>query len=93
MEEKIKISRSTGEIDEKKVICHFKTTDDSCPHIKGVSILIVDREENNNGNKVLEFYWEKDGVYQAIADTEAWAEVKSVVVDIIKNNVEVAGED
>lgn len=93
MNEKIFISRPTGEVVEKDIICHFKSTDDSKPHIKNVPILIVDKKEKNNGNNVLEFYWEKDGLYQAIYDDAAWAEVKSVVVDIIKNNIEVVGEE
>ena len=36
-------------------------------------------------------FWEKDGIYQPILDDAAWSEVKGVVVDIIKSNVEVAG--
>ena len=40
---------------------------------------------------VVEFYWEKDGVYQPILDDAAWSEVKSVIIDIIKSNVEVDG--
>ena len=39
----------------------------------------------------IEFYWEKDGVYQPILDDAAWSEVKSVIIDIIKSNVEVDG--
>lgn len=93
MKEKILISRPTGESEEKRVISHFKSMDDTKPNIKGIPVLIVDKNENNNGNTVLEFYWEKDGLYQAINDENAWAEVKSVIIDIIKNNFEVVGEE
>lgn len=93
MVEKVKLSRPNGEFDERKVICHFKSKDDSKPNIKNIPILILDKNEMNNGNNVLEFFWEKNGVYQAINDDVAWSEVKSVVVDIIKNNIEVVGEE
>ena len=45
----------------------------------------------NNGNNVLGFYWEKDGLYQPILDEAAWSEVKSVIIDIIKKNYNVVG--
>ncbi len=93
MEEKITLSRPNGEVEEKKVVCHFKSVDESRPNIKDVPILILDKNEMNNGVNVLEFLWKKDGVYQAINDENAWAEVKSIVVDIIKNNIEVVGEE
>ncbi len=93
MKDKITLTSPSGETIERKVICHFKSKDDSRPNIKDVPILILDKNETNNGNNVLEFYWEKDGMYQAIYDESAWAEVKQVVVDIIKNSVEVVGEE
>ncbi len=93
MNEKISIIKPSGETEEKKVISHFKTMDDDKPNIKGIPILIVDKNEINNGNKVLEFYWEKEGVYQPINDEAAWGEVKSIVVDIIKKNFKIVGED
>ena len=86
MKEKVILTRSNGEIDERKVIAHFKVSDDSKPNIKGIPILILDKNEMNNGNNVLEFMWQKDGLYQAINDENAWGEVKSTIVDIIKNN-------
>ena len=91
MKEKVILARTNGEMDEKDVICHFKSVDDSRPNIKNVPILVTDKKETNNGNQVLEFFWEKDGIYQPILDDAAWSEVKGVVVDIIKSNVEVAG--
>lgn len=93
MKEKVYLTRPNGEVEEKKLICHFKTMDEDVPHIKGIPILVVDRNENNNGNNVLEFYWAKDGVYQSIDDEAAWAEVKTVIIDVIKNNFEVVGEE
>lgn len=86
MKEKVILNRSNGEKEEKKVIAHFKVLDDSKPNIKNVPILILDKNEMNNGNNVLEFMWNKNGVYQSINDENAWSEVKGVVVDIIKNN-------
>lgn len=86
MKEKVILNRLNGEVEEKKVIAHFKILDDNRPNIKNIPILILDKQEMNNGNNVLEFMWEKDGIYQAINDENAWSEVKSVVVDIIKNN-------
>ena len=86
MKEKVILNRPSGAKEERKVIAHFKALDDSRPNIKNVPILILDKQEMNNGNNVLEFMWEKNGVYQAINDENAWSEVKSVVVDIIKNN-------
>ena len=68
MEEKITLIGPNGEREEKKVVCHFKCTDDARPNIKNVPILIVDTEQMNNGNNVLSFYWEKDGLYQPILD-------------------------
>ena len=93
MNEKITITKPTGESIEQKVICHFKSMDDERPNIKGIPVLIVDKNENNNGNNVLGFYWEKDGIYQPINDDQAWSEIKSVVIDIIKNKCEVVGEE
>ena len=86
MKEKVILIRPNGESEERKVVAYFKTSDDSKPNIKDIPILILDRNEMNNGNNVLEFMWQKDGVYQAINEENAWTEVKSVVVDIIKNN-------
>ena len=86
MKEKVILNKMNGETEEKKLVAHFKVVDDSKPNIKNVPILILDKQEMNNGNNVLEFMWEKNGVYQAINDENAWSEVKSVVVDIIKNN-------
>ncbi len=92
MKEKVILTKPNGEQVESDVICHFKITDDSHPIIKNVPILVVDKKEMNNGNQVLEFYWEKDGVYQAINDDAAWGEVKSVIIDIIRANFEMVGE-
>ncbi len=86
MKEKVVLNRPSGEVEERKVVAHFTIADDNRPNIKNIPILILDKKEMNNGNNVLEFMWEKDGVYQAINDENAWSEVKSVVVDIIKNN-------
>lgn len=91
MEDKVTLIGPNGEKEEKKVVCHFKCIDDSRPNIKNVPILIVDTEQMNNGNNVLGFYWEKDGLYQPILDEAAWSEVKSVIIDIIKKNYNVAG--
>ena len=91
MNNKITLTDPNGTKTEYDVVCHFKSTDDNHPNIKNVPILVVDVHEENNGNQVLGFLWEKDGTYQAIADTLAWGEVKSVIVDIIKNNAEVVG--
>jgi len=91
MKEKVILERPSGEKEEKDVICHFKSVDDAHPNIKNVPILVIDKNEQNNGNNVLEFFWEKDGLYQAINDDAAWSEVKSVIIDIIKNNFEVEG--
>lgn len=91
MNEKVILVRPSGEKEEKDVICHFKSISDNRPNIKNVPVLVVDKKETNNGNQVLEFYWEKDGMYQAILDDAAWSEVKGVIIDIIKSNFEVAG--
>jgi len=91
MKEKVVLARPNGEVTEKDVICHFKSVDEDRPNIKNVPILVVDKKEVNNGNQVLEFYWEKDGIYQPILDDAAWSEVKSVIIDIIKTNFEVVG--
>ncbi len=91
MEDKVTLIGPNGEKEEKKVVCHFKCIDDSRPNIKNVPILIVDTEQMNNGNNVLGFYWEKDGLYQPILDEAAWSEVKSVIIDIIKKNYNVVG--
>ena len=93
MNEKIILENPNGETEERNVICHFKSVSDDKPNIKNVSVLVIDKNEMNNGNKVLEFLWEKDGIYQAINDDAAWSEVKSVFVDMIKNNVEIVGEE
>ena len=87
MIEKIVLTDPMGNPNEYEVICHFKSISDNRPNIKNVQILIVDTKKENNGNKVLGFFWEKDGMYQAINDDAAWTETKSVVVDIIKNNI------
>ena len=92
MKEKVILTRPNGETTQCDVICHFKSVDDSHPNIKNIPILIVDKKEMNNGNQVLEFYWEKDGVYQAINDDVAWGEVKAVIIDIIRSNFEMVGE-
>ena len=91
MEDKVTLIGPNGEKEEKKVVCHFKCIDDSRPTITTVPILILDTEQMNNGNNVLGFYWEKDGLYQPILDEAAWSEVKSVIIDIIKKNYNVAG--
>ncbi len=91
MNEKIILTMPSGETQERKVIAHFKSVDESKPNIKDVPILILDKNEMNNGNNVLEFLWKKDGTYQPINDENAWSEVKSIVVDIIKNNIELVG--
>lgn len=89
MNEKIILENPNGETEERNVICHFKSMSDDKPNIKNVPVLVLDKNEMNNGNKVLEFLWEKDGIYQAINDDAAWSEVKSVFVDMIKNNLDV----
>lgn len=91
MNEKVILARPSGEMEERDVICHFKSVDEEHPNIKNVPILVLDKKEQNNGNNVLEFFWEKDGLYQAIHDDAAWAEVKSVIIDIIKTNFEMEG--
>ena len=91
MKEKGMLTRPNGEVEEKEIICHFKSMDDEHPNIKNVPVLVIDKKEQNNGNNVLEFFWEKDGLYQAINDDAAWSEVKSVIIDIIKMNFEVVG--
>ncbi len=92
MKEKVMLTRPNGEQNEYDVVCHFKTIDDGHPNIKNIPILVIDKKEMNNGNQVLEFYWEKDGVYQAINDDIAWGEVKAVIIDIIRANFEMRGE-
>lgn len=87
MIEKIVLTDPMGNPNEYEVICHFKSISDNRPNIKNVQILIVDTKKENNGNKVLGFFWEKDGMYQAINDDAAWTETKSVVVDVIKNTM------
>jgi len=91
MNEKIILESPNGEKEERIVVCHFKSVSDTRPNIKNVPILVVDKNEQSNGNNVLEFFWEKDGLYQGINDEAAWAEVKSVIINMIKANVEVAG--
>jgi len=91
MKEKVILENPNGETEERTVVCHFKSVSDTCPNIKNVPILVVDKDEQNNGNNVLEFYWEKDGLYQAINDEAAWSEVKNVIINIIKSNVEMVG--
>ena len=91
MNEKIILENPNGEKEERTVVCHFRSVSDSQPNIKNVPILVVDKNEQNNGNNVLEFFWEKDGLYQSINDEAAWGEVKSIIINMIKNNVEVAG--
>ena len=56
MKEKVILARPNGEMDEKDVICHFKSVDDNKPNIKNVPILVLDKKEVNNGNQVVEFY-------------------------------------
>lgn len=91
MKEKVILENPNGESFERTVVCHFKSVSDECPNIKNVPILVVDKDEQNNGNNVLEFFWEKDGLYQAIHDEAAWSEVKNVIINLIKSNVEVVG--
>lgn len=91
MRDKVVLSHPNGEMSEKEVIVYFKSMNNSRPNIKGVPILVLDKKEENNGNQVLEFYWEKDGLYQPILDDTAWSEVKTVIIDIIKNNFEIEG--
>ncbi len=91
MKEKVILENPNGETEERTVVCHFKSISDTRPNIKNVPILVVDKNEQNNGNNVLEFFWEKDGLYQAINDEAAWSEVKNVIINIIKANIEVAG--
>ena len=91
MNEKVILTRPNGEVEEKEVICHFKSVDEAHPNIKNIPILVLDKKEQNNGNNVLEFFWEKDGLYQPINDDMAWTEVKSVIIDIIKMGFEVVG--
>ena len=91
MEEKITLIGPNGVAEEKKLVCAFKSMDDSRPNIKNIPIVIVDTEQLNNGNNVLSFYWEKDGLYQPILDEAAWSEVKLAIIDIIKNNFNVIG--
>ena len=88
MKEKVILTKANGEIEERKVIAHFKSLDEARPNIKDVPILILDKNEMNNGNNVLEFMWQKDGVYQAVNDENAWSELKATIVDIIKNNAQ-----
>lgn len=91
MNDKVTLIGPNGEKEEKKIVCYFKCANDDHPNIKNVPILIVDTEQKNNGNNVLSFYWEKDGVYQPILDDAAWSEVKTVLINIIKKNYEVVG--
>ena len=91
MKEKVILTRPNGETKEYDVICHFKSVDDSHPNIKNIPILVIDKKEMNNGNQVLEFYWEKDGNYQNINDDIAWGEVKAVIIDIIRDKFEMVG--
>ncbi len=91
MNEKITLTNPNGEKEERTVVCHFKSVSDSRPNIKNIPILVVDKNEQNNGNDVLEFFWEKDGLYQAINDQAAWSEVKGIFVSMIKNTIEVVG--
>lgn len=86
MEEKITLIGPDGVSVEKKLVCAFKSVDDSRPNIKNIPIVILDTEQLNNGNNVLSFYWEKDGLYQPIIDEATWGETKLAVIDIIKNN-------
>ena len=92
MIETVTLENPNGEKEEKNVICHFVSVDDSLPNIKNVPVLVVDSDQLNNGNNVLEFYWEKDGLYQPILDEAAWNEIKKVIIDVIKNQFEVVGE-
>lgn len=91
MNDKVTLIGPNGEKEERKVVCYFKSVDESHPNIKDIPILIVDTEQKNNGNNVLSFYWEKDGLYQPILDDAAWSEVKTVLINIIKKNYEVVG--
>lgn len=88
MKDKIILTDPTGNQVEYEVMCHFKVSDNNHPNIKNVPILVLDTKKENNGNKVLGFLWEKDGMYQAMNDDAAWGETKSVIIDIIKNNME-----
>ena len=93
MIEKIVLESPNGEKEEKDVICHFVSVEDAMSNIKNIPILVVDSKQMNNGNNVLEFFWEKDGMYQPILDDAAWTEVKRVFVSVIKNQFKVVGEE
>ena len=86
MNEKVILNRPNGEQTELSVLAHFKVASDKYPNIKNVPILIVDTKKMDNGNLILEFYYEKSGLYQPIEDEQAWKEVKSFIIDIIKGN-------
>ena len=88
MKEKVVLVRPNGEMEEREIICYFKAVSDAHPNIKNVPVLVVDKKEQNNGNNVCEFFWEKDGLYTFITDEVAWKNVKEVIVDIIKANYE-----
>ncbi len=87
MNEKIILENPNGEKEEKILVCHFKSISDARPNIKNIPILVCDKNELNNGNKVLEFLWEKDGLYQEINDANAWTEVKQVIINLIKDTL------
>lgn len=90
MNNQIKLKRKeTGEEEVNDVVVFFTSNDEGKPHIKGVPVLIVDSKTQNNGNKVLYFYWQSNGSYQAIMDEDAWKEVKSTIVGIIKNDANI----
>ncbi len=86
MKEKVTFNYANGETSEKALIAHFKSIDDLHPNIKNLPVMVIDKNEFNNGNKVLEFYYQKDGLYQPIIDDASWKETKGVITDIIKNN-------
>ncbi len=93
MNEKIILEDPNGNQEERGIICYFKSTSDARPNIKNIPILVCDKNEMNNGNEVLEFFWEKDGLYQSIADAAAWNEVKAVFVALIKNSIGMDAQD
>ena len=84
MNEKVILNRPNGEQTEVSVFAHFKYTGDKYPNINNVPILICRTGKIDNGNEVLDFYYEKSGLYQPINDPQAWQEVKNLIIEIIK---------
>ena len=91
MDEKVILVTPSGEREEKKLVCFFKSLDDERPNIKNIPILAVDTGTLNGSNYVLEFFWEQNGMFQPINDEAAWNEVKKTIIDMINGNTEVAG--